>query len=102
QDSAKQMGVLIDDLLRFSRTGRVDMSDAKVVLADLVKQATQDLAATLKGRKVVWTVEPLPEVAGDPALLRQVVLNLLGNALKYTRAKAEAAIEIGCREEGGE
>jgi light-regulated signal transduction histidine kinase (bacteriophytochrome) len=102
QDSARQMGVLIDDLLRFSRTGRVDMSQTKVGLADLVRQAQQDLAAPLRGRKVAWTVGPLPEVAGDPALLRQVVLNLLTNALKYTRTRAEAAIEIGCREEGGE
>jgi PAS domain S-box-containing protein len=102
QDSARQMGVLIDDLLRFSRTGRVDICETKVGLADLVKQAQEELAADLKGRKVVWTVEPLPEVAGDPALLQQVVLNLLSNALKYTRARAEAAIEIGCREEGGE
>jgi PAS domain S-box-containing protein len=102
QDSARQMGVLIDDLLRFSRTGRVDMSQTKVGLADLVRQAQQDLAAPLRGRKVAWTVGPLPEVAGDPALLRQVVLNLLTNALKYTRTRAEAAIEIGCRGEGGE
>jgi len=102
QDSARQMGVLIDDLLRFSRTGRVDICETKVGLAGLVKQAQEELAATLKGRKVVWTVEPLPEVAGDPALLQQVVLNLLSNALKYTRARVEAAIEIGCREEGGE
>jgi len=101
-DSARQMGVLIDDLLRFSRTGRVDMRETKVDLTDLVRQAQQELAAGLRERKVVWTVAPLPEVAGDPALLRQVVVNLLGNAVKYTRTRAEAAIEIGCREEGEE
>jgi PAS domain S-box-containing protein len=102
QDSARHMGVLIDDLLRFSRTGRVDICETKIGLADLVKQAQVELAADLRGRKVVWTVAPLPEVTGDAALLRQAILNLLTNALKYTRARAEAAIEIGCREEGGE
>jgi PAS domain S-box-containing protein len=101
-ESARQMGALIDDLLSFSRTGRVELSETKVILADLVKQAQQELAADLKGRKVVWTVEALPEVAGDPVLLRQVLVNLLGNAVKYTRTRAEAAIEIGCRGEAGE
>jgi light-regulated signal transduction histidine kinase (bacteriophytochrome) len=102
QDSARQMGILMDDLLRFSRTGRVNICETKVGMADLVKQTQQELAADLRERKVVWTVEPLPEVAGDAALLRQVVVNLLANALKYTRTRAEAAIEIGCKEEGEE
>jgi PAS domain S-box-containing protein len=101
-NSARQMGVLIDDLLRFSRTGRVDMSETKVSLTDLVKQAQQELATDLKGRKVVWKVEALPAVAGDATLLRQVLVNLLGNAIKYTHTREEAAIEIGCREEGDE
>jgi len=101
-ESAREMGVLIDDLLRFSRTGRGDMRVTKVNLANLVKQVQQELATDFRGRKVVWTVEPLPEVAGDPALLRQVLVNLLGNAIKYTQPRAEAAIAIGCREEGGE
>ena len=101
-DSAAQMGTLMDDLLQFARMGRVEISETKVGLADMVKGVQRELAAHLTQRKIVWAVEPLPEVAGDLAMLRQVLVNLLGNAIKYTCTRAEAAIEIGCREEGGE
>jgi light-regulated signal transduction histidine kinase (bacteriophytochrome) len=69
-------------------------------MSDLVEQVRQELTASFQDRKVVWTIEPLPEVMGDPALLRQVLINLVGNAMKYTRTKEEAAIEVGCRAEG--
>jgi PAS domain S-box-containing protein len=101
-DSTRQMGCLIEALLSLSRVGRVEMGETAVGMADLVKQAQQELVPDLRGRKVVWTVEPLPEITGDPTLLKQVLVNLLGNALKYTRTRAEAAIVIGCRDEGEE
>jgi len=101
-DSARQMGLLIDDLLAFSRSGRVETRMTKVAMADSVEQVRQELAQDLGARNVVWTIEPLPEVTGDPALLKQVLANLLGNAIKYTRIREEAAIEVGCREEGAE
>jgi signal transduction histidine kinase len=101
-DSTQQMGSLIDDLLAFARTGRTEMRETTVGLVELVKQVQKDLAVDLKERKVVWTLGRLPEVKGDPVLLKQVVANLLGNAIKYTSTRAEVAIEIGCREEGEE
>lgn len=94
-DSAKQMGQLIDDLLVFSRMGRQEMLRTTVSLDQLVKTVIHDLRLDLQGRTISWTIGPLPEVSGDPAMLRQVFMNLLSNALKFTKHRAEAKIEIG-------
>lgn len=94
-DSAKQMGQLIDDLLVFSRMGRQEMLRTTVSLDQLLKTVIHDLRLDLQGRTISWTIGPLPEVSGDPAMLRQVFMNLLSNALKFTKHRAEAKIEIG-------
>jgi PAS domain S-box-containing protein len=94
-ESAKQMGRLIDDLLTFSRTARVELTKAKTDLSSLVQAAIRDLAQECRDRDIQWTVGTLPEVEADHALLRQVLLNLLGNALKYTRTRKQARIELG-------
>jgi signal transduction histidine kinase len=93
--SAKQMGQLIDDLLVFSRMGRQDMLRTTVNLDQLVKTVLQDLRLDLQGRTISWTIHPLPNVSGDPAMLRQVLMNLVSNALKFTATRLEAKIEIG-------
>ncbi len=98
-NSAKRMGHLIDDLLIFSRIGKSEMRTRKVVLAALVRDVMNDLQAEITGREVTWHVDSLPEVCGDAAMLRQVWVNLMGNALKYTRTRARAEIEIGGRRE---
>jgi light-regulated signal transduction histidine kinase (bacteriophytochrome) len=94
-DSTKQMGHLIDDLLAFSRTARAELRFTTVRLSDLVQGCLRDLEPELKDREVDWVISPLPEVRGDPALLRQVMLNLLSNALKYSRPRSPARIEVG-------
>jgi signal transduction histidine kinase len=94
-DSAKQMGQLIDDLLVFSRMGRQDMLRTTVNLDQLVKTVLHDIRLDLQGRTISWTMHPLPEVLGDPAMLRQVFVNLISNALKFTATRPEAKIEIG-------
>ena len=94
-ESAKQMGTLIDDLLQFSRIGRAEMRTTTVSLDQLVKEAVAQLRQEMDGRNITWTVGPLPEVHGDSTLLRQVFVNLLGNAVKYTRPREQARIEIG-------
>jgi PAS domain S-box-containing protein len=96
-DSAKQMGRLIDDLLAFSRTARAELSKTRFSLADLVEAAVRDLRLEVGNRQVEWIIGPLPEVEADPALLRQVVINLVSNALKYTRTRPKAKIEMSSR-----
>jgi light-regulated signal transduction histidine kinase (bacteriophytochrome) len=89
------MGRLIDDLLAFSRTARAELTKTKVDLAVLVQAAIHDLGQEARNRDVQWIIGDLPEVEADTALLRQVLLNLLGNALKYTRTRKQARIEVG-------
>ena len=94
-ESAKQMGTLIDDLLQFSRIGRAELRKSAISLDQLVKESLTSLKQDMDGRKIVWTIGALPDVHGDPALLRQVFVNLLSNAVKYTRGRDETKIEIG-------
>lgn len=93
--SAKQMGKLIDDLLAFSRMGRSELRASSVELTGLVQASVNDLALETEGRDITWEIGPLPQVAGDPGLLRQVWANLLSNAVKYTRGREKPKIEIG-------
>jgi PAS domain S-box-containing protein len=95
--SVGEMGVLIDDLLQFSRTGRVEMQLDHVDMDRLVREAVEKLQAETAGRDVEWRIDSLPSVVGDRALLRQVWANLLGNAVKYTRGRAPAHIVVGVR-----
>lgn len=94
-DAAKQMGQLIDDLLVFSRMGRQEMLRTTVNMDQLIKSILFDLRLDLQGRQVSWTIASLPEVKGDPSMLRQVFMNLLTNALKFTSTRATASIEVG-------
>jgi PAS domain S-box-containing protein len=95
-DAAKKMDHLIEDLLTFSRMGRSEMLSTRVDMASLVEKVRVDLREDERGRNVVWKVEPLPKVEGDPALLKQSWMNLLSNALKYSRPKPVAEIQVGC------
>jgi light-regulated signal transduction histidine kinase (bacteriophytochrome)/HAMP domain-containing protein len=92
--AVRRMGSLIDALLAFSRIGRAEFRTEEVDLAALVDEARAELTADSKDREVVWTVGPLPRVRGDRALLRQVIVNLLSNALKFTRPRPRAEIEV--------
>ena len=94
-DSTESMGRMIADLLTFSRIGRAEMHKVRFNIADTIKDVRRDLQAQTQNRKVTWVVPPeLPDVYADPFLLRQALFNLLANALKYTRRRDEARIEI--------
>jgi PAS domain S-box-containing protein len=95
EESAGLMGKLVDDLLAFSRMGRVEMATARVDLAQVVNEVRQELLPDYEDRNVAWAVGDLPATRGDASMLRQVFVNLLSNALKYTRPCEEAKIEIG-------
>jgi len=94
-ESAKQMGTLVDDLLAFSRVGRAEMRMTAVHLDELVKDVLKDMRPDTQNRNIAWIISALPEVYGDPSMLRQVLVNLIGNAVKYTRPREQARIEIG-------
>src|SRR6185437_4790614 len=96
-DASQRMGVLIDDLLQFSRLGRAEMQKVSVDLNAIVDQMRTELEPATSGRSIQWHVEPLPIVAADTGMIRQVIGNLLGNAVKFTRNCATADIEIGSR-----
>ncbi|KFE62901.1 ATP-binding protein [Hyalangium minutum] len=101
-DAARQGGKMVDDLLNFSRMGRAELKKTQVSLDELISQVRRELAPEAEGRTVTWKVAALPQVQGDPALLRLVFKNLLSNALKYTRPKPEPTIEVDSREEEGD
>jgi light-regulated signal transduction histidine kinase (bacteriophytochrome) len=94
-DASKQMGQLIDDLLEFSRMGRVEMRELQVDMNALVLEVRSALEAEIQERNIEWKIPRLPAVTGDPALLRQALSNLLGNSVKYSRNRDPAVIEMG-------
>lgn len=102
-DSAKRMGQLIDDLLSFSRIGRSSLTRVDVDHDSLVAGVIKEGRYEGDGRPAItWEISPLPSVRGDPALLRQVWANLIGNAVKYSGKNPHPRIAIASRAENGE
>lgn len=95
-DSARRMGALIDDLLIFSRMSRTDLRHAKVASESLVHEVWDAQQEEIRGRHVVWKMDSLPQIEADSAMLRQVWANLIGNAVKYSRTRDPAEIQVGC------
>ncbi len=93
--AATQMGRLIDDLLTFSRMGRTEMLRSRVDLRHTADVVIRELGVETKDRDVRWRIGRLPEVAGDPSMLKLVMTNLLANAVKFTRTRTPAIIELG-------
>lgn len=94
-EGSRRMGQLIDDLLQFSRIGRAPIRKMPVDLNTIIQEALRELEPEIGRRKIDWKLTPLPRVAADKAMLLQVIENLLGNALKFTRSSETAKIEIG-------
>jgi len=102
RDGAQRMGTLIDDLLTFSRLSRTPLKKQEVNTDKLVHDVLEGMNSQREGRQVEIRIGDLPACQGDPALLKQAWVNLLSNALKYTRQRQPAVIEIGCKLEQDE
>ena len=102
RDSAKLGGELIDALLNFSRVGRQALARTPVDLKALVESVVTELGRDATGIAVETVIHPMPPVTGDPALLRQVLANVIANAFKFTGRRPHPRVEIGAQTEGSE
>ncbi len=100
--SSQKMGRLIDDLLHFSRTGRAEMRQEKVDMNQVLQEVLEEFEGDTRGRSIEWIVGDLPLVVADRSLVRQIWANLLENAIKYTRLRETARIEVRAWEDEGE
>lgn len=100
--TAEQMDVLFDELLRFARTSQQPINRSQVDFDPMVRQIVQEFQAEAGARPIEWLLSPLPAVQGDTLMLRQVWVNLIGNAFKYTRNQANPRIEVLQESRNGE
>ncbi len=99
---AERMGHLIEDLLAFARSGRAPLDLQRVPMSDLVHEILAELGREHSSRRIELKVQALPDCLADPALLRQVLVNLLSNAFKFTASSDPARIEVGSAVQDGE
>ena len=100
--TAEQMSVLFDELLKFARSSQQQINRSQVDFDPMVRQIVKEFQAEAGARPIEWLLTPLPAVLGDALMLRQVWVNLIGNAFKYTRQQANPRIEILQENRNGE
>ena len=96
------MGQLVDDLLSFSRVNRQNLIKQTVNIGNMALEILQNLMTEYAGRDITINIGELPKSQADPAMLKQVLINLLSNALKFTGEQTQPTIEIGCEQVEGE
>ncbi len=100
-NNTKRMGTLIDDLLTFSRLGRKEILTSEINMTALVKSVKEEVLTGYTGT-IKFLIHVLPSAKGDPALIRQVWVNLISNAIKYSQHKSKSKVEIGSYIKGSE
>lgn len=101
RDGTRQMGELVDDLLRLSRVGRQDINRQRTDLNGLVESVVSELGRETKDRQIDWQLDSLPPLECDSALMRHVFMNFLSNAVKFTRPRRRAKIQVGQKKVDG-
>jgi light-regulated signal transduction histidine kinase (bacteriophytochrome) len=97
QSGTQKMGLLVDELLNLARVGRHTLNQRETKLNAMVEEVVALLEPDREGRQVEWVIGDLPTVECDPVLVKQIFQNLLANALKFTRPRAHAGIEVSCQ-----
>lgn len=92
--SIKSMGVLIDDLLQFSRSRKMELRYLEIELNSMISKIVEQLTLENADRIIEWIIPPLPLVKGDPIMLGMAWMNLLDNAVKFTSRRTEARIDV--------
>jgi signal transduction histidine kinase len=101
RDGTRQMGCLVDDLLNLARIGRKEINRQVTGLDSVLSEVVSEQKRELDNRNIEWRLQPLPFADCDPALLNVVMTNLISNAVKYTRPRERAVIEVGAFEQNG-
>lgn len=102
KNNTLKMGHLIDDLLTFSRMSRQDIVKTNVPTGQMIEEVIKDVVPESRMEKISWVLHPVPDVRGDINALRQVWINLISNAVKYSGNSEKPKIEIGSVEEKGQ
>ncbi len=102
RQGAKEMGMLVDDLLNLSRVARRELQAQVSGLSSIVGSVVDEMKRDNPDRAIEWVIHPLPFEDCDPTLMRQVFVNLLSNAVKYTRPRTPAVIEVGAQNQNGD
>jgi light-regulated signal transduction histidine kinase (bacteriophytochrome) len=102
RNNTVKMGQLIDDLLAFSRMSRQDMSKARIDMSVVVNEVRESLATQFDFKRIHWKIEPLPVVPANANMIRQVWVNLISNAIKYSSKREIAQVEIGTFPKNGQ
>lgn len=102
RDNTNRMGQLIDDILQFSRTGRVGLTFAEIDMERLAHEVAEELKPLFAGGELKFEIEAIPSSTGDLAMMRQVFINLISNALKFTRHNTSPTVRVGAGINGNE